>query len=188
VLVHAPGLTVERWSDLTDASLAPVAIPDPGFAGSALGALGFFALDEDFGFGFYRALADQGAVEVRSPGDVVTGVAEGRFTAGMTLDFSARNAVDKGSPIEILWPEPGAVAIFSPIAVVDGRPALEAAKSLVDFVLGTEAQELIAGTGWQPIRRDVTWEAGGEAVTPDWDAIYNRQDELLNEYRSVFGG
>ena len=191
VIVHQDGLdpAPTSWSDLTDPAYRDaVAIPDPGFAGSAFGALGFFTLSPEFGFDYYQALKANGAVQVRSPGEVTTGVAEGRFLAGMTLDFSARKAKEKGSPVELVWPEPGAIAMYSPIAIFDSTGNPTAAESLVEFLLTTEAQEAIATTGWQPIRDDVTWPRQDPVVAPDWSVAFDRQAELLDQYRAIFGG
>ncbi len=190
VIVHRAGLdpAPTSWDDLTDpAYQGAVAVPDPGFAGSAFGALGYFA-ERDGGLDFYRALADNGAVQVRSPGEVTTGVAEGRFAAGITLDADARAAAEAGSPVELVVPEPGAIAVYSPIAVLDTSANREAAESFVDFTLSPAAQEAIAATGWQPIRDDVDWPHDAAQVAPDWPAITDRQDELLEEYRTIFGG
>ena len=189
IIIQQAGLNpgVSGWADLTDPAVGAVAIPDPGFAGSALGAMAYLALTD--GFGFYSELAGNGGVQVNSPGDVVTGVAEGQFSVGMTLAFSAQAAIDKGSPIEIVWPEPGAIVMYSPIAIVasTGNPTL--AGDFVDFVLAREGQEAISGTGWQPVRADVAWDgASGPSVTPSWAAVFDRQDELLNRYREIFGG
>jgi iron(III) transport system substrate-binding protein len=181
------GLT--GWADLADPAFAPVAIPDPGFAGSALGAMAYLAQAEGFGFEYYERLAAAGAVQVNSPGDVVTGVAEGQFTAGMTLAFSARTAITKGSPIKIVWPEPGAIVMYSPIAVFDSTDEPSVAEDFVGFVLSRAGQEAIAATGWQPVRDDVTWGAdSGPSVTPSWSDVFDRQEELLGEYRAIFGG
>lgn len=185
--VPAPG----SWDDLTGDDYDQVAIPDPGFAGSAFGALGYFALNEDFGLGFYEDLAAAGGTQVQSPGEVVTGVAEGRFDAGMTLDFTVRNAIEDGSPVDRAWPEPGAVAMYSPIAVVDGSEQPDLAQSFTEFVLTEPAQEAIADTGWEPTLPEVEGPQppeGAETVTPDWPAAFERQDELLDEYRTRFGG
>jgi iron(III) transport system substrate-binding protein len=177
------------WTDLADPERAPVAVPDPGFAGSAFGAMGYLALADGFGFEFYERLAASGGVQVNSPGDVVTGVAEGRFAAGMTLAFSARAAIKKGSPIEIVWPAPGAIALYSPIAIFSTAANPDAAREFVDFVLTVEGQEAIAATGWQPVREDVAWTAStGPIVTPIWEDVFDRQDELLGRYREIFGG
>ncbi len=190
VIVHQPGLSPApvAWSDLeTAAEAGGVALPDPGFAGSAFAALGFFALHEDFGMEFYRRLHDAGAEQVSAPGDVVTGVAEGQYAAGITLWFTAQAAADKGSPIEIVWPEPGAIALFSPIALTEGATDTTA-EAFVDYVLSTGGQTAIAGTGWQPARRDLAWTAAGPQVTVDWSLAYDRQEELLDAYRAIFGG
>lgn len=192
VIVHQEGLepAPTAWSDLADAAYEqPVAIPDPGFAGSAFGALGYLALAEGLGFEYYRALADAGVVQVQAPGEVVTGVAEGQYAAGMTLDRTARDAIADGSPIEMVVPEPGAIAIYSPIAVLASTDDAAAAESFADFTLTAEAQQLIAETGWQPVREDVPWEhAIEDVVAPDWDAVFDQQDVLLEQYRAIVGG
>ncbi len=193
VIVHAPGMAnpPADWHDLTDASLAGrVAIPDPGFAGSAFGALGYFATADGYGMDYYRALRANGAVQVQSIADTLTGVAEGQFLAGITLDKSARDAIAAGSPLEMTWPASGAIAIYSPIAVWKDAQNVVAAQSFVDFVLSADGQAAVAGTGWQPIRADVSGgpAVDGPQVAPDWAALFDRQDALLTEYRSIFSG
>lgn len=178
------------WKELTDGAYRDaVALPDPAFAGSAFGALGYFALAPGYGLDFYRALEANGATQLRAPDEVTTGVAEGRFAAGMTLDNSVRTAVAKGSPIELVWPTDGAVAIDSPIAVVEQADAQDAARAFVEHVLSEAGQAAIGSTGWQPVRPGVGGpEPEGPQVTPDWDAAIARRDELLAEYREIFGG
>jgi iron(III) transport system substrate-binding protein len=191
VIVEQAGLNppLRGWGDLADPAVGTVAIPDPAFAGSALGAMAYLAMADGFGFDFYARLAANGGVQVNSPGDVVTGVAEGQFTAGMTLAFSARAAIAKGSPIEIVWPEPGAIVMYSPIGIFASTERPTVAGAFVDFVLSVGGQEAIAGTGWQPVRSDVAWDIdGGPSVTPSWPDVFNRQDELLAAYREIFGG
>ncbi len=178
------------WDDLADPDYRDgVVVPDPGFAGSAFGALGYFALAEDYGTAHLQALSDNGTVQVQSPDEVVTGVAEGRYQAGMTLDYSARAAIERGSPVRLVWPESGAITMYSPIAVMASTQAAERAETFVDFVLDVEGQEAIASTGWQPVHPDVEGPpVEGSQVTPDWDAAFERREELLEEYRAIFGG
>lgn len=186
VVRHIDAPEVRSWGDLVAVAAAGgVAIPDPSFAGSAFAALAFFALDDSYGLEYLQQLHDAGAVVVAAPGDVITGVAEGQYAAGITLDVPARNAVADGSPIEIVWPEPGAIALYSPIAVTS---VAAAATDFVSYVLGIEGQSAIAATGWQPVHPDVPWESGGPQVTIDWEMAFDRQQELLDAYRSIFGG
>lgn len=178
------------WHDLTDPAYKDaVAIPDPGFAGSAFGALGYFAQTDGFGLEFYKALKANGATQVKSPDEVTTGVAEGRFKVGMTLDNSARRAIAKGSPIQLVWPSDGAIAMYGPIGVVGATENAPAAESFVEFVLSDPGQRAIADTGWQPIRAGLGGpQPEGPQVYPNWAAVFGRQKELLTEYRALFGG
>ncbi len=188
VIVHQPGVTVvEDWVDLLEVE-GTVALPDPGFAGSAFAALAYFAGADGYGLEFYQRLREAGAVSVQSPGDVVTGVAEGRYQAGITLDRTARDAIDDGSPLETVWPLSGAIAVYSPIAVVAGSDSVDLARAFVEHSLGIEAQEAIARTGWQPLHPEAEWTVGGESVSFDWANAFDRQEELMDEYRGVFGG
>jgi iron(III) transport system substrate-binding protein len=190
VIVHDPDLDPApgTWWDLVEAAAAGgVAFPDPAFAGSAFAALAFFALTDDYGLDYLEALHDAGAVQVGTPGDVVAGVAEGQFAAGITLDYSARSAVEKGSPIVRVWPEPGAISLYSPIAVWSDSQA-DAAEAFVEYVLTEEAQLAIAATGWEPARAGVPWPGEGTRLTLDWTAAFNSQQELLDAYRAIFGG
>jgi iron(III) transport system substrate-binding protein len=176
------------WRSLTDPAYRDaVALPDPGFAGSAFAALGYFATADGYGIDFYRELHDNGALQVQSPGDVVTSVAEGRYKVGISLDKTVRDAADRGSPIDLVWPEPGAIALYSPVAVFAGSGQPASAQQFIEFLLSPEAQAAIATTGWQPVRDDVAWPYPGPVLTPDWPTIFGRQQQLLDEYRSIFG-
>lgn len=185
VIVHGDDVAAPAtWSDLADPRYADrIAMPDPGFAGSALAVLGYLAANPDYGMGYFESLHANGLVVVNAPGEVVTGVAEGRFDAGITLEFSARTAREKGSPISIVWPEPGAITLYSPIAVVDG--AGKTAERFVEHVLSNDAQVAIAGTGWQPIRDDVSWVVGGPQVTVDWTTLFDRSEAWLGAFRAI---
>jgi iron(III) transport system substrate-binding protein len=182
VVVARPGTVIESWADLTDPGLA-VALPDPGFAGSAYAAVGY--LSSAYGFEFFDTLERNGATEVPAPGDVVTGVAEGRFDAGITLDYSARIAEENGSPIRRIWPDPGAITFSSPIGLVDAGGA---ARTFVEFVLSDKGQQAIAGTGWIPVV-DVAGgpERIGSEVFPDWEDLASSREDVLARYDAIFG-
>lgn len=190
VAVHQPGDAPQSWYDLTKRRYRDgVALADPNFAGSAFGTLGYFALSEDFGFDFYRQLKANGAVQVQAPGDVITGVAEGRFKVGMTLDFLVRAAVAAGTPVEASAPEPGAVHLYAPMAVFKATDNAKAAESFAGFLLTKRAQQVLAELDRHPVREDVPAVAPEvPTVTPDWSAIFDRQDELRGSYGDIFGG
>lgn len=175
---------IDEWQDLVDPT-REIAFPDPRFAGSAFAALGYFGLE------FFGAMQAAGAIQVSSPGDVVTGVAEGRYQAGLTLEFSARTAADKGSPIEVVWPRSGAIAVVSPIAVLANADPPGPARDFVDHVLSTAGQTSIGATGWSPMLAGTPGPAvpsGVDRVYPDWAAIFTQQETLVAGYAELFDG
>jgi iron(III) transport system substrate-binding protein len=192
VAVHrADAPAPEAWSDLADGDYEALAVPDPAVAASALGTLGFFAAEPDHGVAYYRDLQGNGAVQVSTPDDVTTGVAQGVYDAGITTANSAYAAKDDGSPVEVVWPEPGAVAIYGPVALATHSADSEVAKSFVSFVVGEEGQAVLGESGAYPTRPGVegpTVPAGAPVVAPDWATIGADRDDILGEYQQVFGG
>jgi iron(III) transport system substrate-binding protein len=179
----------ERFADLTNpAYRGEVAVPDPAFAGSAFVALGYLAQRK--GMGFFRELKANGARQVSGTPQVVTDVARGRYQVGITLARSARKAVQKGSPVRLVWPRPGAIALYSPIGIARNTTVLPQAKSFVRYVLSRAGQRRISETGWTPVRRGVAPPFGPPAnsgrVSPDWQQLFASQQHLLKRYQSIF--
>jgi iron(III) transport system substrate-binding protein len=193
VIVAHKGLTPmpTSWSDLTSAAYkGEVAIPDPAAAGSALAALGYFASTPGYGMAFYQKLKANGAVQVATVPEVVTDVAEGRYQLGITLDSEVRSAVAAGSPVELVWPKPGPITLYSPIAVTKASKHTEAADEFLDYVMSTDAQKRIAATGWQPVLPGIAGPpipAGVTGVTADWPKLFGEQQSLLQQYQALFG-
>lgn len=192
VVVHRSEVPAPRsWADLAGPAYAgAVAVPDPSVAASALGALGYFAAAPDYGVGFYGALKKSGAVQVSTPEDVTTGVAQGVYKAGMTIANSAYAAKTAGSPVDVVWPEPGAVAIYGPVALAKHSADVAAAKDFISFIVGKEGQTVIGGSGSYPTLPRIagpTIPAGAPVVSPDWAAIAKNKDAVLRSYKQVFG-
>jgi iron(III) transport system substrate-binding protein len=181
----------ETWSDLAAVDYEALAVPDPSVAASALGALGWFADDPAHGVAFYAALRSNGAVQVRTPDEVTTGVAQGIYDAGMTTANSAYAAKDAGSPVDVVWPEPGAVAVYGPVALATSSADSGVAKDFISFVISEEGQRVLGESGSYPTRPDIPGPEipdGAPVVFPDWSAIGKYKDAILGEYQQVFGG
>jgi iron(III) transport system substrate-binding protein len=179
------------WADLTGPSYKAVAVPDPSVAASALGALGWFAGQPGYGMDFYRRLHGSGAVQVKTPDDVTTGVAQGVYDAGMTTANSAYAAKKAGSPVDVVWPQPGAVAIYGPIALATHSADSTVAKAFISFVVGEAGQTVVGASGSYPTLPGVTGPtipAGAPVVSPDWARIGTHKGAFLAEYQQVFGG
>jgi iron(III) transport system substrate-binding protein len=180
------------WSDLTGSAYASgVAVPDPAVAASALGALGYFSSSPDYGIGFYESLKKHGAVTVSTPDEVVTGVAQGRYAAGMTVANSAYAAKKAGSPIQVSWPGPGAVAVYGPVALAKHTGHSAVAKRFISYIASRGGQAQLARSGSYPTLAGVTGPtkpADAKVVSPDWAALAAHKDDLLSRYQKIFGG
>lgn len=180
------------WQDLTAPALrGAVEIPNPGFAASAMGGLGWFAQTPGYGLDFFRKLKANGAVQVDSPATVLTDIAEGRRKVGMTIDFIARAAIKKGSPVQLVWPEPGAIGVYAGAAVLKSSREQPTARTFVEFLLSAPVQEALAKLGRQPVLPQLAGRfipAGKQTVVPDWPAVAASGPTLLADYRKIFGG
>jgi iron(III) transport system substrate-binding protein len=182
----------KTWHDLTGpAYRGAVALPDPAFAASALGMLGYFSSADGYGLDYYRALKANGAVQLKSPDDVLTGVAQGTYRAGFTLANAAYLAKKKGSPIQVVWPLPGAVAIYAPIAVTKRAGDQPLADQFAAYVASRAGQQVVAKTNVYPVLPGVGGPevpSGAPVVAPDWTALFGSSAELSAQYRTIFGG
>jgi iron(III) transport system substrate-binding protein len=193
LVVHREGVPAPRtWSDLTGPEYADaLALPDPTVAASALGALGYFAADPDYGVEFYGDLKANGAVQVGTPDQVTTGVAQGVYDVGITIANSAYAAESDGSPVDVVWPEPGAIAIYGPVALARHSADSESAKQFIAFVVSEDGQSVLGRAGSYPTRPDApspTIPTGAPVVSPDWAAVGAGKDAVLTEYQQLFGG
>jgi iron(III) transport system substrate-binding protein len=182
----------KAWTDLTSQDYtAGVAVPDPSVAASALGALGYFSGNADYGIDFYSTLKDNGATQVSTPDDVVTGVAEGTYDAGITIASSAYAAQTAGSPIEVSWPSPGAIGVYGPIALSKTASNATTAKDFISYVASQQGQTVLADSGSYPTLAGVTGPtkpADAAVVFPDWAALSTSKNDLLAAYQQIFGG
>lgn len=192
VAVAQEGLPApENWSDLTGSDYADgVAFPNAGFSATGIGTLGYFAQNPDFGIGYYEDLKANGAVAVNTPDDITNGVAEGVYEAGITTANSAYTALNNGSPIQVIWPEPGAIAIYGPAAISKTTTESATAQAFISFIASEAGQTVIADAGSYPALESVpgpTIPEGSPIVFPDWSELANQKDSLLADYQQIFG-
>jgi iron(III) transport system substrate-binding protein len=191
IVVHKGTPAPKSWADLASpAYRGQVALPSPTFAASALGLLGYFASAPRYGIDFYRKLKDNGAVQMDSPTEVLTAVEQGRFHVGVTLADSAYADQAKGSPINVVWPQPGGLRIYAPIAITTKQNRSPLAKKFADFAASRAGQKLMAqqdtyvpltGLGGPPI------PPGSPIVAPDWTALFATYKTVLSRYTAIFG-
>jgi iron(III) transport system substrate-binding protein len=148
VLVHRKGaeappasfvdLASERWK-------GRVALGDPLTSGTAFTWAVF--VQAKYGDGFFEKLRERGAFVAGGNAAVLQKVESGEADAGVLLLENALAARARGSPIEFVWPEDGAVVIPGPVAIFKTTRNPVAAKALVDVLLSPEGQRIIIEKG-----------------------------------------
>lgn len=148
VLVHRQGappppssfaeLVGERWK-------GRAAIGDPLTSGTAFTWAVF--MQAKYGDAFFEQLRAKGAIVAGGNAAVLQKVESGEVDAGVLLLENALAAKARGSPIEIVWPEDGAVVIPGPVAIFSTTRNAVAAKALVDLLLSPEGQRIIVEKG-----------------------------------------
>ncbi len=191
VAVHKGVTPPASWQELAGPAYRHrLALPSPTFAASALGMLGYFAAAPGYGIDFYQRLKANGAVQVNAPADSLTGVEQGRYKAGVTLANAAYVDQKKGSPIEVVWPKPGGVAIYAPIGVTTKKHSSGLAEQFADFAASSAGQKLMAEQGTYvtlPGLDGPPLPAGSSTTQPDWPSLFASYKSILSGYAKIFG-
>jgi iron(III) transport system substrate-binding protein len=191
VVVHTGTTPPASYTDLTSTAFAnSVVLPSPSFAASALGMLGYFASASGYGIGYYRQLKDAGAKQLQSPADTLTAVEQGSSKAGFTLANAAYVDQKKGSPIEVVWPKPGGIAIYAPIGITTKKGRSPLAKQFADFVASSAGQQILAAQNTYPVTPGIAGPpipAGSTTISPDWTSLFANYKSVLSSYTAIFG-
>ena len=197
IAYNTKALTAETapksWKELTDDKWYDnYVVPNPEYSGAAVAAVG--ALAKKYGWSYFEAMRSNEAVVVRGNSDVAQKVAAGEFLIGMILDYIARDLNVKGSPIDIVYPIDGTIAIPSPIAVMKSTKNMEAAMRFVDYILSVEGQMALVELGsLVPIRPDVDPPANtppaaeilGKSMDIDWKYIEEGLEEINTNFSDI---
>ena len=76
------------------------------------------------------------------------------MSASLAVDYITNAKIAKGAHIKMCYP-PEMLVVPSPVAIFKDSKQLDAAKKFVDYLLGPEAQQLVANQGTIPVREDV---------------------------------
>ncbi len=144
------------WKDLLKPEAKnQVIMPSPLYSGAAVIHVGTMALQPEFGWDYFDALAKNGAIAVKGNGAVRDAVARGEKAYGVIIEYMAYGQKDKGSPVEFAFPSEGVTVINQPVAILKTAKNPAAAKAFVDFQLSPEAAEQSVGQKYFPILKGV---------------------------------
>ncbi len=152
----------QGWLSLfEDRFTGRIAYADPSVSGSSFTAL--FTLltvlpEADTLGRFVHAL--KGRV-LSGSGDVVTAVANGSCTVGITLEETALKAIASGLDIAMVHPEEGTSAVPDGAAIISGCPHPENAAAFLRFILSRDVQTRLSAQMYRrPVLADVPLDSG----------------------------
>ncbi|MBE3640631.1 ABC transporter substrate-binding protein [Mangrovicoccus algicola] len=183
------------WKDLLKPEAADsIMLPSPLTSGAAAIHMAAITGDDDLGWDYYAALAEQGALADGGNGGVYKAVAGGEKLYGFVVDFLPIREKAKGAPVEFVFPEEGVSAVTEPVAILSTAQNPDAAKAFVDFLISREGQELASAMGYLPAMPGVTPPEGFPAVEDitllpfDAGAALEQDQQAKQRFAEIFGG
>ena len=181
------------WRDLLDESLkGKTGIPSVS-SGSAFQFVGTMAANPNFGWEFFEEMRANGGMQFKANNDVLQRIATGEIQAGAVLDYMVTDMKNQGSPVDFVIPEEGAVAVASPIALVNGCANEDTAKAFIDYVLSQEGQTLLASLNTTPVRKGIETPEGVlsldtlNLMESDSSYISGHSAEIKDQFNQIFG-
>ena len=164
------------------------------------GRLGIEAADEDWfamvvsglgeaeGLRLFREIVAANGVSVRRGHTLLTQlVASGEVALALTVyNFTAEQLKRKGAPLD-WFVIPPAIARANGVALARHAPHPHAALAYYDFMIGEEAQRILAERGFVPARRSMQGALGGAALRlVDPALMLDQSEKWTRLYESVF--
>ncbi len=98
---------------------------------------------------------------------VYTGVGQGEYPIGLSLEYAAYAYVQGGAPVEIVYPEDGTVVQAEGMGIIKGAQHPEAARKFEDFITRKDVREAILKKFFRrPARTDLDFAALGIKLLP----------------------
>jgi iron(III) transport system substrate-binding protein len=142
-----------QWADLKKPEYKNgFAVANPALSGTAYMSIAL--LQKQFGPDFFKDLKANGARVGKGSGQVIDDTASGELAASLAVDYITNAKIAKGAHIKMCYP-PELLVVPSPVAIFKDSKKLDAAKKFVDYLLGQEAQQMVADQGTIPVREDV---------------------------------
>ncbi len=182
----------QRWSDL----LAPrwhgkIGLAHPAYSG-AMGAWAV-AMTQLYGAGFLDKLAANAPQVGRSLNDTTTMITAGERLVGPGIQPTALRARARGNPIELSYPQDGALLLLFVSGIMANSRHPAAAKLFMEWLLGIEQSTLLARDFYEPLRPEVAPPAGVKpidaikTIAPDADALRRGIPKIIEAWRDAFG-
>ncbi len=125
-----------------------------------------------------------------SSGDIIPKVADGTYLVGITLEETARKAMDQGYDIATVYPEDGTSAVPDGCAIVRNAPHSYNAGKFIDFVVSYDAQKYAMNSFHRrSVRTDLVDSTYGELneIEFDLDRSARQESEVFTLWNALTG-
>ena len=185
---------VSGWQDLLDpAYKGKVGSASAFYSGATLTQVTTLAKDPNFGWDYYKKLKANDCKIVKGNGAVARNIASGEYHIGITIDFMARDLIEKGSPVAYVYQEDGAIYIPTPIGIISKTKNKKVAEAFINFILGVEGQKILLKNGYVPLNKNLTLPDGFtspadvKVLKTDFQYLKNSRDEIRNTWGEIMG-
>ena len=182
-----------QWADLKKPEFKNgFAVANPALSGTAYMSIAL--LNKQFGPDFFKDLKANGARVGKGSGQVIDDTASGELSASLAVDYITNAKIAKGAHLQMCYP-PELLVVPSPVAIFKDTKKMDAAKKFVDYLLGQEAQQLVANQGTIPVREDVKIdpkfqlpspkEALAKGIKVDYHEIIDSKEKIVKDFTDL---
>lgn len=122
-------------------------------------------LVDKFGWDYFAKLRTNGVASNGGNSLVIQKVESGEKKIGLVLLENALAAKKKGSPIEVIYPEDGAIPVPSVQLILKSSKEKTGAKKFADFLLSKEAQQILVSGYMYSVDRTLPPPEGARALS-----------------------
>lgn len=182
-----------QWADLLKPEYKNgFGVANPALSGTAYMSIAL--LEKQFGWKFFEDVKANGGRVGKGSGQVIDDTASGELVAALAVDYITNDKIKKGAHIEMHYP-PELLVVPSPVAIFKGSSNLDASKKFVDYLLGKEAQAMVAAQGTIPVREDVKLdpkfkllapkEALAKSIKIDYHEVINSKEATVKKFSEI---
>jgi iron(III) transport system substrate-binding protein len=182
----------KSWTDLLDPKWkGRVATGHPAFSGCT--GIWVLALRKTYGWDYFEKLAKNNPRIGRSGNDPLTLINAGECLVGPAPTSTAFQNVDKGNPIQPVYPADGATLCVGPSAVMANAPHPNAARLFMEWLLSDDFSKLSVANHGDPVHPGLTLTSGQKPMDEvplmqlSIAEIAKGVPEVIEQWRDTFG-
>jgi iron(III) transport system substrate-binding protein len=181
------------WTDLLDPKWKDqIATGHPAFSGCT--GVWVVALRKLYGWSYFEKLAKNNPRVGRSGNDPVTLINAAECLVGPAPSGTAFQQVDRGNPIQPVYPADGASLCVGPTAVMAAAPHPNAARLFQEWLISDEYARFSVENHNDPVRPGLKLTSGQKSLDDvkvlslTVEEIAKGVPEVIEQWRDTFGG